>query len=119
MGRQILVIDDEENIRLLYKDELLKAGYKVIEAGNGIEGFEAMKKTPVDLIILDIRMPDMDGLEFISVLRKTNREIPVILCTAYGQHKQELASWAAERYIIKSSDLSDLMKNVKELLPLS
>jgi DNA-binding response OmpR family regulator len=118
MGRQILVIDDEENIRFLYKDELLKAGYKVVEAGNGIEGFEVMKTVPVDLIILDIRMPEMDGLDFLSELRKTNKTLPVILCTAYGQHKQDLASWAAERYIIKSSDLSNLLKNVKELLPI-
>ncbi len=118
MGPKILLIDDEKNIRLLYKDELVKQGYHVYEAGSGLEGFDIMKQNPIELIVLDIRMPDMDGLEFLSELRKTNREIPVILCTAYDQHKQDLSSWAAERYIIKSSDLTDLVKNVKDLLPI-
>ena len=114
--KTILIVDDEPNIRLLYKDEFSKEGYSILEADNGITALEQLEKKDVDLIVLDIAMPKMDGLDFLTRLRKSDRKIPVVLCTAYGQHKQDLVSWAADRYIVKSGDLTELKTSVKELL---
>jgi DNA-binding response OmpR family regulator len=115
--KTILIVDDEPNIRLLYKEEFLKDGYSVLEADNGISAFNQLKNKDIDLVILDIKMPEMDGLDFLTKMRKGEHKIPVILCTAYGQHKQDLVSWAADRYIVKSGDLTELKNNVHELLP--
>ena len=115
--KTILIVDDEPNIRLLYKDEFTKDGYTVKEADNGQSALDQVDKNKIDLIVLDIKMPGMDGLDFLTQLRKSDRKIPVILCTAYGQHKQDLVSWAADRYVVKSGDLTELKTNVKELLP--
>src|SRR5208283_481393 len=117
MKKTILIVDDEPNIRLLYNDEFSKEGYSVIEAENGAVALELLEKQNVHLIILDIQMPVMDGLDFLTHLRKSDHKIPVVLCTAYGQHKQDLVSWAADRYIVKSGDLLELKNSVKELLP--
>ena len=116
--KTILIVDDEPNIRFLFKDELSKQGYSIIEANNGLVALKQLEKNDVDLIILDIMMPQMDGLDFLTKLRQSDKKIPVILCTAYGQHKQDLVSWAADRYIVKSGDLSELKKCVWDLLPL-
>ncbi len=118
MKKTILIVDDEPNIRLLFKDEFSREGYSVIEAENGSVALKLLEEQDIHLIVLDIQMPVMDGLDFLTHLRKSDRKIPVVLCTAYGQHKQDLVSWAADRYIVKSGDLLELKKSVKELLPI-
>lgn len=118
MKKTILIVDDEPNIRLLYKDEFTKEGYAVAEAENGLAALQLLEKQDVHLIVLDIQMPVMDGLDFLTNLRKSDHKIPVVLCTAYGQHKQDLVSWAADRYVVKSGDLTELKNSVKELLPI-
>jgi DNA-binding response OmpR family regulator len=115
---KILIVDDEPHIRLLYREEFEKLGYQCQEAQTGQVAVKTMENYTPDLIVLDIKMPDMDGLEFLTRLRKIHHKLPVILCSAYSQHKQNLVSWAADRYIIKSGDLSELVCSVKELLPL-
>jgi DNA-binding response OmpR family regulator len=115
-SKKILVIDDEENVRLLYQEELQDEGYEVILASNGLEGLEKLNAHNPDLITLDIHMAGFDGLDILKLIRERSRNVPVILCTAYGEYKQDFRSWSSDAYIEKSSDLNELLTKVKEIL---
>jgi DNA-binding response OmpR family regulator len=113
---KILVVDDEENIRLLYKEELTDAGYEVDTAKDAMD---ADKKIPVfrpDLITLDIKMPGMDGLEYLRKFREKDKQTPVVLCTAYADYKKDFKVWASEAYVVKSFNLDHLKATIKEVL---
>jgi len=116
MKKTILVVDDEENIRFLYKEELTDEGYEVILAGNAEEALEKIGRQRPDLITVDIKMPGMDGLEFLQKLKEEEKEIPVILCSAYGSYKQDFRVWASDAYVVKSADLSELKGAIKDIL---
>lgn len=118
MGKRILIADDEENIRMLYKLELEESGYKVDLASNGKEAVEKVKESRPDLIILDIKMPVMDGIEALHIIRQlpNGKNIPIILFTAYGEYQQDFTTWASDAYIIKSHDMTELKKTIEELL---
>ena len=72
--KRILVVDDASLVRLYYRDALERAGYEVSEALNGLEALEKLLLAPVDLLIVDVNMPQMDGLTFLKVLRR--QELP-------------------------------------------
>jgi DNA-binding response OmpR family regulator len=112
----ILFADDEESIRLLYRDEFEEAGYAVVLAANGHEALEKFAETQPDLLVVDIKMPGMDGLEFVRRLRELSTDVPVILCTAYGEFRQNLETWASDDYIVKSANLDGLFSKVAALL---
>lgn len=114
--KKILVVDDEENIRFLYKEELGDEGYEVALASSGKEALELMKADKPDLITLDIKMPEMDGIETLKKIKEIDDKMPVILCTAYGQYKQDFSSWASDAYVVKSADLQELKDTIKEIL---
>jgi two-component system, response regulator, stage 0 sporulation protein F len=114
--KKILVADDEMAIRLLYSEELKEEGYEVYTAANGREALEIIEKVPLDLVILDIKMPEMDGIEALRQIKEKNPDLPVLLSTAYGDYKQDFATWASDDYLVKSSDLDDLKKSVKKHL---
>lgn len=113
---KILVVDDEENIRFLYKEELEDEGYTVSLAANAEEAMKKILEEQPDLITLDIKMPGMDGIEFLRKLKEENRSIPVILCSAYGSYKQDFRVWASDAYVVKSADLRELKQTIKEIL---
>ena len=71
---------------------------------------------PLDLVILDIRMPGMDGLEALPRILGIKEGLPVIMNTAYTQYQDSFMSWAADAYVVKSSDLTELKEKVKELV---
>jgi len=75
-----------------------------------------LKKTSFDLVILDIGLPEMDGLEVLGNIIGINNKIPVILNTAYPSYKDDFMNWTADAYVVKSSDLSELKGRVHELL---
>jgi len=113
---RILVVDDEENIRLLYREELSEAGYEVETAKDALD---ADKKVPVfkpDLITLDIKMPGMDGMEYLRRFREKDKKTPVILCTAYLDYKKDFQVWGSEAYVVKSFNLDHLKATIKEVL---
>lgn len=112
----ILFADDEESIRFLYREEFEEAGYKVVLAANGNEALEKFIATLPDLLVIDIKMPGMDGIELVRRVRALNAEVPVILCTAYGEYRQNLETWASDEYIVKSANLDGLFAKVAELL---
>jgi CheY-like chemotaxis protein len=116
MKKKILVVEDEEGLRLLYKEELEAEGYEILTAQNGREAIQQMEEGKPDLIILDIVMPVMDGIEALGRIVGKERKIPIILNTSYPGYRQDFLSWAADAYVTKSSDLGELKDKVKELL---
>ena len=112
----LLVVDDEENIRLLYKEELTEEGYDVMLAENGYKAIDLVKANKIDLVILDIKMPKIDGIETLRRLKEENRNLPVILCSAYGEYKQDFCTWASDAYIVKTADLTELKTVIKNIL---
>ncbi len=116
MKKKLLVVEDEESLRLLYEEELKAEGYDVLTAGNGREAIRQLETGKPDLIILDIVMPVMDGMEALGRIVSQERKIPVILNTSYSGYRQDFMSWAADAYVAKSHDLTDLKKKIQELL---
>jgi len=115
--KNILVVDDDEKIRLLLSEELTDEGYQVKTAANAMEALKIIEQPePLDLVVLDIRMPGMTGVELLPRIIGLREGLPVILNTAYTQYKQDFMTWAANAYIVKSSDLSELKQKIKELI---
>ena len=115
-GIKILVVDDEENIRFLFKEELEEEGYQVEVASNGFEAIDKVKGTRFDVIVMDIKMPGMDGIQALNEIKNMIKEQPVILCSAYGEFKQDFSSWISDAYVVKSADTSELKQTIKNIL---
>jgi len=116
--KKIMIVDDEENIRFLYKEELEEDGFMVELAQNGREALEKLPLFKPDLITLDIKMPVMDGIEALKHIRETERQTPIILCSAYGEYKQDITTWASDAYVVKCADLTELKSTIRRLLRL-
>ena len=114
--KTILVVDDDEAIRTLLQEELEEEGYKVLIATNARDALKMVAAEPLDLVILDIRMPGMDGLEALPRILGIKEGLPVIMNTAYTQYQESFMSWAADAYIVKSSDLTELKDKIRELV---
>jgi DNA-binding response OmpR family regulator len=84
MSKQILVVDDEPNVRLTYRVTLETEGFTVLEANSGPKALEQFAAHPIDLAILDMRMPEMDGLDLLAEMRKRGNNTPTVIITAYG-----------------------------------
>lgn len=114
--KRILVVDDEEAIRLLYREELQEAGYQVVLAADGDEALRMVQRDRPDLMTVDIKMPGMDGIELLRRVREIYRDLPIIICTAYGDFKLDFGTWASDAYLTKSADLAELKGKIHELL---
>ncbi len=118
MSISILLVEDDKNLCLLYEQELSLEGYEIVTAVDGKEALEKIEERSPDIIIMDIYMPRMDGLEAISRIISKKKDIPIIINTAYSNYKDSFMSWAADAYIVKSPDLTELKNKIKELLAL-
>ena len=114
--KKILVIDDEENICRLYKEELEELGYEVTTAESGEQALVAMDAGKFDLATLDMRMTGMDGIETLRRMKEKDAGLPVIISSAYEGYKDDFGSWASEAYIVKSADTTALKTTVKKIL---
>ena len=112
----VLVVEDDPHQRALYEEELQDEGYRVLTAGDGREALTIAGQDCPDLIVMDVNMPVMDGLDTLSAMLEVDRHVPVIINTAYASYQDSFASWSADAYIVKSSDLSELKQTVKRLL---
>lgn len=115
---KILVVDDEESIREFFQIMLKREGYEVFTAANGKEGLEHLKKNPVDLIISDIQMPELSGLELLSKVREIDPEMVVMMITAFGS--TEIAVEAMKRgaydYIQKPFKIDEVKIIIRQAL---
>jgi DNA-binding response OmpR family regulator len=114
--KKILFVEDDSNIRSLVKMELQEKGYDVLTADNGKDALDMLGNGMIpNLVILDIRMPKMDGLETIGNMLKLKHGVPVIIYTGYKSYRKDYLSSAADAYIIKGPDLTELVDKVHEL----
>ena len=114
--KKILIVDDEEHIRFLYAEELTEEGYDVITADSGYMLLEKIEDEKPDLVVLDIKMVDYNGLDILQDIRNKYYDMPVILCTAYDTFKEDMKSIAADHYVIKSFDLTELKNRISNAL---
>lgn len=113
---RLLVVDDERDIRALYAAELEDEGYQVETAANGSEAAALLQEHKFDLIVLDIQMKGESGLTLLQKIVREKAQTPVILCTAFSCYKDDFSSWLADAYIVKSSDTSELKREIRRLL---
>ncbi|HQG33016.1 MAG TPA: response regulator [Deltaproteobacteria bacterium] len=116
---RILIVDDEKHIRLLYSEELKEEGYEVFVAADGNDILDRIEKDRPDVIILDIKMVSSNGLDVLQEVRNRYYNLPVILCSAYGSYKVDVKSIAADAYVVKSSDLTELKNKIAQVLEAS
>jgi len=114
--KTVLLVEDDKNQLLLYKQELSQEGYNIITAQDGQEAMKRVNEQFPDLIVMDINMPKMSGIESMSKILEKHKKIPIIINTAYSSWKDNFMSWSADAYIIKSSDLTELKNKIKELI---
>jgi len=114
--KKILLVDDEESIQLLYQEEFEDEGYTIISALNGEEALGKFKDEEPDLVILDIQMPGMNGIEVLRQMKMIDSTVPVILSSAYHEYKQDLGAWASDEYVVKSADMDDLKRAVRRYI---
>ncbi|MED3549446.1 response regulator [Cytobacillus praedii] len=121
MKGKILIVDDQFGIRILLNEVLQKEGYNTYQAANGIQALEIVSKHSPDLVLLDMKIPGMDGIEILKRMRVIDKEIRVIIMTAYGELDmiQEAKDLGALTHFAKPFDIDDIRSAVKEYLPLS
>ena len=115
MSKKILVIDDDENIRELLKLEFSDLGYRIILADSAFSGLHILKIEEVDMVILDVKMPGMDGIEALEKFMSIRRNLPVVIHSAYSHFKENYLTWSATSYVVKSADLKELIHTVESI----
>ena len=114
--KKIVVIEDEANVLRLYQRELIEEGYQVVGITDGTKALETIEEEQPHLVVLDVKLNKLDGLQLLREIKAHNRTLPVVLNTAYGTYKGDFKSWLADAYIIKSSDLRELKETIGQLL---
>lgn len=115
MGR-ILVVDGNDSHRHLCELGLKDEGYEVITVRNGWAALLEVKTRMPDVVVLDIIIPGMDGIELLNKLISMNRKLPIIIHTLTDDFRDNFMTWCADAYITKSSDLIELKDKIRELL---
>ena len=113
---KLLIVDDDVPIQILYADELTEEDYDVITTADGLGLLGLIEEAQPDLVVLDIRLGESNGLDLLQDIRNTYYELPVILCSAYSAFKYDLKSIAADYFVVKSSDFSELKVKIKMAL---
>ena len=115
---KILVVDDEESIREFFEIMLKREGYQVLTAANGREALETLKKSQADLVISDIQMPELSGMELLAALKDTDSEIPVIMITAFGSTETavEAMKLGAYDYLQKPFKIDEVKIVIRQAL---
>ena len=116
--KRILVGDDETRIRLLYEETLAGEGYEVVLAKDGREVYQKFISEKPDLVILDIKMPGMHGIEVLQRIREMGEKVPVIISSAYQKMENDpvLSTSCVAAFLKKPVDLNHLRAEVKRIL---
>jgi len=120
MSKKVLVVEDNPAMVTLLADALIYAGFIVLSAANGKEGLAAVERDKPDLIILDVMMPVMSGLQVLRTLRSTpeTQYLPVIVLTGRDGHADVLDAWmgGADRYLTKPCSMEEILSAVHNML---
>ncbi|CAM4169266.1 response regulator [Lederbergia lenta] len=119
MSEKILVVDDQLGIRILLNEILQKEGYQTFQAANGLQALDILEKHAPDLVLLDMKIPGMDGLEILKRMKKKEPDIRVIIMTAYGELEMIESSnkLGALAHFPKPFDIEEIRQAVKKYLP--
>ncbi|HYY75985.1 MAG TPA: response regulator, partial [Gaiellaceae bacterium] len=114
----ILLVDDEESIQKLLRYPLEREGYRVVQARDGEEALERFVEGPVDLVVLDLMLPKVGGLEVCRRMRKVESTVPIIMLTARGDEVDKIVGLeiGADDYITKPFSIREFMSRVRALL---
>lgn len=115
--QRILIVDDDPNLRSVLAKALKKAGFAVLEAGDGAAGLAAHRADPVDLLILDVMMPELSGFEVLKALRPQD-DVPVLMLSAEGQERRRVEGFrlGADDYLVKPFSVDELLGRVRAIL---
>jgi len=119
--RQILVVDDEANIRKFLKKSLEREGYEVRLAGTGEEALARLEEERPDLLVLDVWLPDANGMELLTDIRRNDPDLPVIIITAFGEIKMAVEAMRAGAFdfVAKPFDFNTLNRSIENALKIS
>jgi CheY-like chemotaxis protein len=113
---RILVVEDNPNHQLLLRETLTDEGYEVIATDSGVEAVSMARSERPDLVVLDLVIRERHGLEVLRDLLDLNPELPVVIYTGYPGYCQDFMSWAADEYVVKSSDPEPLLRAIERAL---
>jgi CheY-like chemotaxis protein len=117
MGLKVLVVDDEEDIVEVIQDRLEAYGFTVITAGNGVEALSRLSTEKFDGIFLDVKMPEMGGIETLEHIRERDRKIPVIIITSSSTREAAIEAIAkgANEYVLKPFEWEELKAKIEKV----
>lgn len=113
---KILLVDDEAGFTDVLTKRMSKRGFEVVSADSGTEAIRILRKEDFDVVVLDLKMEDMDGIEVLQVIRKMVPELPVIMLTGHGSETaaKDGLRYGAYDYLLKPCDLEELMAKIRE-----
>ncbi len=114
--KSILILDDEPNVRSLFGRQLKEAGFRVFEAANGKKSFEVMEARPIDLVVLDILLPELNGLEIYDVIKERSPSTKIIVSSIHPVDEQVFFISNADDYYYKSESIALLVDKIKKAL---
>jgi DNA-binding response OmpR family regulator len=113
---KILCVEDDPDILELYYEEFSEEGYEVILARSDKEALKKFEMEHPKLVIMDIRMPGVSGMEALTYILGKDPQARIIINTAFPQYRQNFMTWGVDAYLVKCSDLSELKQKVREVL---
>lgn len=121
MGQKLLIVDDQYGIRILLNEVFQKEGYQTFQAANGYQALDIVEKHSPDLVLLDMKIPGMDGIEILKRLKAIDADIQVIIMTAYGELDmiQESKDLGAITHFAKPFDIDEIRDAVRKNMPQS
>ncbi len=114
--KTILVVEDDPHLGALYQEELSEAGYHTLRAVSGREAIAQMMAHHLDLVVLDINLPGMDGIEVMEQMLEEQPHLPVIINSGYDSYQTSFRTWSAAAFVVKSGDLSELKTQIQRVL---
>lgn len=117
MSDTILFVAQDEKLGQRYTMELKETGYKVILAFDGDSAIEKLKKEAVDVVVLDLNLPDGSGLDYLLKFMDVRRDVKVVIHTADALARLDFRSWAADAFLIRSADSTELKTTLHKMLP--
>lgn len=115
--KKILIVDDQQGIRLLLNEIFKKEGYETYLAANGLEAIHFIENIVMDCVLLDMKIPGMNGIEILQRMQELGRKMPIIMMTAYGEVKlvEQAKSLGATHYFTKPFDIFEMKNTVNKL----